>query len=124
VSHAAPTPAHAAVCVAALKARAEPLAERVRRGDSAAEAQLLPIVTSSFTFIGTVYKQGVRSAQADHLLQDAEKAQEKVPPAELARTQDACHAEAQQLLADANFFERQFVARAARSRIERLHPKG
>jgi hypothetical protein len=122
VAHADPTPAHAATCVAALKTRAEPLAQRVRGGDSAAEAQLLPIVTSSFAFIGTVYKQGVSNAQADELLRQAEQAQAQVPPAELARTQDACHAEGLRLLAEANFFERQFVTRAAKRRVDRLHP--
>jgi hypothetical protein len=94
----------------------------VRRGDTGAEAQLLPIVTSTFAFVGTVYKQGVRGPQADDLLHQAEQAQAKVPPAELARTQDACHVEAQQLLAQASYFERQFVAHAARSRVGRLRP--
>jgi len=121
-AYAEPTPTHAATCVAALKTRAEPLAQRVRKGDTAAEAQLLPIVTSSFAFIGTVYKQGVRGPQADELLRQAEEAQTQVPPAELARTQDACHAEGMQLLAQANFFERQFVTRAAKARVQRLHP--
>ena len=120
--HAEPTPAHSAVCVAALKSRAEPLAQRVRRGDTVAEAQLLPIVTASFAFIGMAYKHGIRGAQADELLRNAEKAQTQVPPGELERIQDACHSEGQQLLAQANFFERQFVVRAARRRVERLHP--
>jgi hypothetical protein len=122
VVQAAPTPTHAATCVAALKTRAEPLVQRVRRGDAAAEAQLLPIVTATFAFVGTVYKQGVRGPQADELLRQAEQAQAKVPPAELTRTQDACHAEAQQMLAQASFFERQFVAHAAKSRVDRLRP--
>jgi hypothetical protein len=117
-----PTPAHAATCVAALKTRAEPLAQRVRGGDAVAKAQLLPIVTSSFAFIGSVYKQGVRNAEADELLRQAEKAQAQMPPADLARTQDACHAEGQQLLAQANFLEREFVTRAAKRRVERLQP--
>lgn len=119
-ARAEPTPAHAAVCVAALKARAEPLAQRVRKGDAGAEVQLLPIVTSSFAFIGTVYKQGLREAQANELLRQAERAQEQLPPDELARTQDACFAEGQQLLAEANFFEREFVKVAARRRVARL----
>jgi hypothetical protein len=121
-AQAEPTPMHAATCVAALKTRAEPLAQRVRGGDTAAEAQLLPIVKSSFAFIGSVYKQGLSNAQADELLRQAEKAQAQMPPADLARTQDACHAEGQQLLAQANFFEREFVTRAAKRRVERLHP--
>lgn len=115
-----PAPAQSAACVAALKARAEPIAKRVRAGDQAAEAQLLPIVTASFAFIGTVYKQGVRGKQADELLAAAEKAQAGMPSAELGELQDSCQAQGRQLLAQANFFERQFVVHAAHSRINRL----
>jgi hypothetical protein len=117
---AEPTPARSAVCVAALKARAEPLAQRLRSGDNAVEPTLMPIVTASFAFIGTVYKQGLREREADELLRKAEDAQAQVPPAELARTQDACQREGQQLLADANVFERQFVLHAARRRVDRM----
>ena len=74
-AHAEPTPEQSAYCVAALKVRAEPLAQRVRRGDPAAEEQLLPIVTDSFAFIGSSYKQGVDSAKANEMLAAAEKAQ-------------------------------------------------
>ena len=122
IAQAEPVPDHSAACVAALKTRAEPLAQRVRRGETAAEAQLLPIVTASFAFIGTVYKQGLRSAQADELLRRAEHSQATMPPADVARLQDACQVEGQLLLAQANFFERQFVNRAARSRIDKLRP--
>ena len=120
VAHAAPTPVQAATCVAALKSRAEPLAERVRKGDAAAEAQLLPVVTDSFAFIGTSYKQGVESAEAKELLKAAEAKQASMPPDELAKVQDACQAEGKQLLAKASGFERMFVSHAARSRIEKL----
>jgi len=119
-AQAAPTAARSATCVAALKARAEPLAQRLRNGDNAAEATLMPVVTASFAFIGTVYKQGVGQAEADELLRKAEQAQAQVPPAELARMQDACQSEGQQLLAAANVLERQFVLHAARKRVDRL----
>jgi hypothetical protein len=115
-----PSPQQSAACVAALQARAEPIAKRMREGDAAAEGQLLPIVTASFAFIGAVYKQGVRGAEADALLKAAEKAQSTLPPDDLARAQDACQAQGQQLLSQANFFERQFVSRAARKRIDKL----
>jgi len=122
---AEPTPDHSATCVAALKSRAEPLTQRVRNGDRAAEGPLMPIVQASFAFVGTVYKQGLREAQANELLRKAEQEQAKVPPAELGRMQDACQAEGQQLLAQASFFERQFVLRAARQRVDRLRgPRG
>lgn len=120
VARADPTPTQGAYCVAALKTRAEPLAERVRQGDPAAEAKLLPIVTASFAFIGSAYKQGVRQPRADELVSEAQKAQAKLPPAELAQVQDSCQAQGQQLYAQANVFERGFVSHAARSRIDRL----
>jgi hypothetical protein len=115
-----PTPTQAAVCVAALKARAEPIARRLQGGDAASEAVLLPIVTASFAFIGSVYKQGVRSKEANELLAAAEKEQAALPPAELSRRQDSCQAEGEQLLAQANYVERYFVARAAQARIDKL----
>jgi hypothetical protein len=120
---AAPTTARCAACVAALKARAEPLAQRLKRGDASAEAPLMPIVTASYAFVGTVYKQGVRSPQADELLRRAEQAQASLPPAELTRLQDACQREGDQLLKDANQLERMIVNRAARSRIDKLRKK-
>jgi hypothetical protein len=62
----------------------------------------------------------VRKPEADALLKAAEKAQSTLPPADLARTQDACQTQGQQLYAQANYFEKQFVARAARKRIDKL----
>ena len=115
-----PSPAQAASCVAALKVRAEPVAQRVRQGETAAESQLLPIVTASFAFIGSAYKQGIRNPQADDMMKAAEKSQATLPPAELGKLQDRCQAQGEQLLAQANYFERQFVTRAAHSRIDRL----
>lgn len=123
VVRADPTPVQSAYCVAALKARAEPLAERVRRGETAVEAQLLPIVTASFAFIGSAYKQGIREREADELMRQAEKQQATLPPAELTKIQDGCQVQGERLFSDANYFEQWFVARAARMRIERLRKK-
>ena len=97
-----PNPKQAAVCVAALQARAEPMAKRMREGDAGAEGQLLPVVMASFAFVGSVYKQGLRGPEADALLKAAEKAQSTVPPGDLARAQDACQAQGHQLLMQAN----------------------
>jgi len=119
-ARAEPDPGQAAYCVAALKSRAEPFAERLRRGETTAEAQLMPIVTASFAFIGTAYKQGVRSTEADDMMKQAEQAQSKLPPAELGRVQDRCQAQGQQLLAQASYFERQFVQHKAQQRIDKL----
>lgn len=120
VATANPVIGQAASCVAALKVRAEPLAQRLRAGDASAEAPLLPIVTASFAFIGTAYKQGLRKKEADEMLQAAERAQATMPPADLAKLQDACQAQGQQLYAKANYFERQFVSRAVSNRIDKL----
>lgn len=117
---AEPDAGQAAYCVAALKSRAEPYAERLRRGEDAVEAQLMPIVTASFAFIGTAYKQGVGSTEADSMMKQAEQAQAKLPPAELGRVQDRCQAQGQQLLAQASYFERQFVQHKAQQRIDKL----
>src|SRR5258706_7436319 len=65
---ATPTPQEAAACVAALQARAAPLAQRLRDRDTTVEAQLLPVVTVSFAFVGSVYKQSTLRAEADALL--------------------------------------------------------
>lgn len=115
-----PNPQQAAACVAALQARAEPIARRLREGDAAAESQLLPVVTASFAFVGSVYKQGVRGPEADALLKAAEKAQSTLPPADLERAQNECQAQGDHLYKQASYFERQFVARAARKRIDKL----
>lgn len=109
-----------ASCVAALKARAEPLAERVRHGDAAAEVPLTPIVQASFAFIATAYKQGLRQPKADEMLQRAEQAQSKLPPEVLAKLQDACQAEGDHLLAEATGLERMLVGLAVRKRIAKL----
>jgi len=119
-ARADPTPKQAAYCVAALKSRAEPLAERVRRGDNAAETQLFPIVTASFAFVGSAYKQGVRKPEADTLVEQAQAAQAKLPRSELGKVQDGCQAQGTQIYANANFFEQQFVGHAARNRIAKL----
>jgi hypothetical protein len=123
LAHADPVHAQAAACVAALKARAEPLADRVRTGDAAAEAPLLPIVTASFAFIGTAYKQGLRQKEADQLLAAAESRQAALPPAELGKLQDACQSQGMQLFTQAHYVERQFVSRAVRHRIDKLRRK-
>jgi len=119
-AQAAPTPDRAANCVAALKTRAEPLAQRVRQGDSNAEAELLPIVTDSFAFIGSSYKQGIESDKATEMMKAAEARQAQLPPDELSKIQDGCQVEGKQLMAQASAFERMFVNHAARKRIDRL----
>lgn len=112
--------ARSATCVAALKARAEPLAQRVRHGDAAAEGPLTPIVQASFAFIATAYKHGLRQPQADEMLQRAEQAQSGLPPEALAKLQDGCQTEGDRLLAEATGLERMLVGVAVRKRIAKL----
>ena len=115
-----PTPEHAASCVAALESEAEGMARQFREGHVEIEPELVHRVQQGFAFIGSAYKQGLRDEQANHLLKEAEKAQESLPKAELAARQAACRAEGAQLLAKANFLERAFVNRAAQRRVDKL----
>lgn len=117
---AEPTPEHAAACVAALESEAEILAEQFRQGKVETEPELVQRVQEGFAFIGSVYKQGVRDAEANKLLKAAEKAQEELPPAELAARQAACQAEGARLLERANFIERAFVNGKAHRRVDKL----
>lgn len=120
-AHAAePTPEHAAACVAALESEAEILAEQFRQGKVETEPELVQRVQQGFAFIGSVYKQGLRDEEANKLLKAAEKAQEGMPPAELAARQAACRVEGAHLLARANFIERAFVNGAAHRRVDKL----
>ena len=119
-----PTPAHAASCVAALESEAAALAQQFRAGDTGIEPELVRRVQEGFAFIGAAYKQGLRGEEADRMLKDAEKAQESLPPAELAARQAACRGEGSQLLAHANVIERAFVNRAAQRRVDKLKRAG
>lgn len=115
-----PTPEHSAACVAALESEAEGMAEQLRQGKVEIEPELMRRVQQGFAFIGSVYKQGLRDEEANKMLKEAEKAQESLPPAELAARQAACRAEGAKLLANANFLERAFVNRKAQQRVEKL----
>jgi len=81
---------------------------------------LLPVVTDSFAFIGSSYKQGIESDKATEMMKAAEARQAQLPPDELSKIQDGCQVEGKQLMAQASAFERMFVNHAARKRIDRL----
>jgi hypothetical protein len=115
-----PTPQHAAACVAALENEATSMAEQVRNGQAEVEPELVRRVQQGFAFIGSAYKQGLRGEEADRMLKEAERAQQSLPPAELAARQAACRTEGAQLLAHANLIERAFVERAAQRRVDKL----
>jgi len=115
-----PTPEHSADCVAALEVEAIEMADQLRAGKSEIEPELVRRVQQGFAFIGVAYKQGLRKEEADKLLKQAEANTQTLPHAELVARQTACQAEGARLLANANVFERAFVAHAAQRRVDRL----
>jgi len=117
---AEPTPQHSADCVAALEVEAIAMADQLRAGKTEIEPELVRRVQQGFAFIGVAYKQGLRKEEADKLLKQAEANTQTLPQDELAARQAACQAEGARLLANANFFERAFVAHAAQRRVDRL----
>lgn|SRR5690606_17197590 len=117
---AQPSPERVAECVAAMTSKAEPLAEQAKAGNAQADAQLLPLVSSAFTFIGLAYKQDVSKEKADALLEQAKIDQKFLPPKTLSTLQQACQKEGDLLYADLNFVEKTIVKQAAKRRIEKL----
>lgn len=117
---AQPSPERVAECVAAMTTKAEPLAEQAKAGNAQADAQLVPLVTSAFTFIGLAYKQDVSKEKADKLLDQAKVDQKSMPDKALHTLQDTCQKEGDALYADLNFVEKTIVKQAAKRRIEKL----
>jgi hypothetical protein len=115
-----PTPEHTATCVAALEVQAAAMADEYRNGRTDIEPELVRRVQEGFAFIGTAYLNGLREEEATRLLKAAEKAQETLPPDELAARQAACRAEGARLLENANVLERAFVMKAAQRRVDKL----
>ena len=115
-----PTPQHSAECVAALEVEAIEMADQLRAGKTEVEPELVRRVQEGFAFIGVAYKQGLRKEEADKLLKQAEAYTQTLPHAELVARQTACQAEGARLLANANAFERAFVAYAAQKRVDRF----
>jgi hypothetical protein len=119
-ARAGPTPQHTAECVAALEVQAAAMADEYRSGKTEIEPELVRRVQEGFAFIGTAYLQGLREDEANRLLKAAQKAQESLPPAELAARQAACRTEGARLLEKANVLERAFVMKAAQRRVDKL----
>lgn len=121
---AGPSPQRAALCVAALKARADTLAARLDPAQPQIEAELTRVVEHGYAFIGDAYLNGLRDKEkAEALLKAAEQAQTTLPPAQMAQRQAACQIEAQKLLAEAGSIGRMIVSQAAKKRVERLKHK-
>ena len=123
-AHAAdPTPQdrRAAQCVAALEASADDLVRQVKAGADSARKPLLDRLTQGAAFVGNSYLHGAADEdQARALVDQAEIAQRKLTPTELAVRQAACAGEATRLLAKANALERAVVKRVARKRMDKL----
>ncbi|HUP06309.1 MAG TPA: hypothetical protein VMU47_04110 [Caldimonas sp.] len=115
-----PTFEHSADCVAALEVEAIEMADQLRAGKTEIEPELVRRVQEGFAFIGVAYKQGLRKEEADKLLKQAEANTQTLPHDELVARQAACRSEGARLLANANLFERAFVAHAAQRRVDRL----
>lgn len=77
----------------------------------------------SFAFIGVAYKQGLRKAEADRLLEDAEQRWARLPQAEQARRVEACTAHADKLMGELSFVERYAVQNRAKARVEQQFEK-
>ena len=74
-------------CVAVMKREIVVLADKHRTGDTKAQAEMVRQAEWSFALIGTAYKQGLRKAQADKLLEEAEAAlQRDIAAREVARS--------------------------------------
>lgn len=112
---------HAAQCVAALDASADALVLQVKAGREAARQPLLDRLIAGAAFIGDRYLHGDSDeARARALVDQAELAQRRLPPAELAARQAACASEGARLVADGNPLQRAVLKRLARKRMERL----
>jgi hypothetical protein len=115
-----PSPEHSALCVQALKLRADALGDRLDPGQPEVEAQLQTLLERGFAFIGSAYLQGLDRAQGDALLAKASQQLQRLPEAQLARRQAECEAEGARLLQEAGPFAQNLATRSAAKRIERV----
>jgi len=112
---------HAAQCVAALEASADELVRQVRAGQQAQRKPLMDRLTQGAAFVGDSYLHGDSSeTQARALVDEAEREQKRLPPAELAARQTNCATEGARLVAAANPLERAVLRRLAKKRMDKL----
>ena len=138
---AAPTPVTAQAwartqCVAALDAKSEAIAGRIKAGRSTAgriqaepvqteqtglENDLRTVLRVGAAFIGQAYLDGERDEQKSKaLLDQARQDQEKLPATELAARQADCARQGARLLADSNPLSRIVVSRVADKRMKKM----
>ena len=116
---APPSAAHAAACVAALKAHEASLAESLKAG-RAVGGELLDVVRSGIAIIGTQYLAGLREAEARQLLKSAEDDFQALTPVTAAERQAECLREGHALYEHASPLERSLITTAAQRRIRRI----
>jgi hypothetical protein len=112
-----------AICVAAMKTKAEVLGDKYRAGDDAVKGELTSLTEAGFAFIGSAYESGLRKEEADRRLAAAEEQLKSLPEAETAALVVACRSEGAGILAKSNALERSLVKNAARMRVNRLREK-
>ncbi len=114
------TAPHAAACVAALEAREQSLAQTVKGGETSVGAELLKVVRSGITIIGTQYMAGLREAEARQLLKAAQQEFEALPPDAASARQFDCLREGESLFEHASSLERTLITTAAEHRVRRI----
>jgi hypothetical protein len=110
----------ASSCAAVLKRDVVGLSERFQRGEPSVRNEIQRLTEQTFTFIGIAYKRGLRNPQADQMLDEAERAQQKLPALALRQLSSDCQAEGARLLAASNAIERALVRNRAKARVEHL----
>ena len=107
-------------CVAVMKRDVVSLQARYRSGQTQVKPQMLHLTELGFGFIGTAYKRGLRKAEADVLLANAERAQSSQPADVLASLSGSCQVEGDRLLQKANVLERALITNRAKARVDDL----
>lgn len=111
----------AAECSAAYKA--EVTARLAQPKTDSRDKAILADTENSFVFIGVAYKQGLRKAEADELLAQAEQRWAKLPKAEQTKRLASCTERAGKLMDEVSFVERYAVQNRAKARVEQQFEK-
>lgn len=111
----------AAECSAAYKA--EVTSRLAQPKTESRDQAILADTENSFIFIGVAYKQGLRKAEADELLAQAEQRWAKLPKAAQAQRIASCTERAGKLMDEVSFVERYAVQNRAKARVEQQFEK-
>src|SRR5262245_34289816 len=116
----APFYRRAASCVAVLERDAVALAHRHKAGERGLKPGLVKMTEQGFAFIGKAYLRGLRKAEADRLVEEAEAEQKGMAPDALSQLSAGCQAEGAKLYASANGIEQALVTNRAKARVDKL----